>query len=341
MADSGPGRAVSLGRLPFSLPADRLKREAGEILDETRRRVDELLAPTSTPTVGGFLAPLDRALLAARDVGNHGSFLFQVHPDAELRAVAREISEAADRFFNELRLNEHLYRSLRTLELAAEPEETRFAVEKMLREMRRAGVEQPPERRDRLIALTNRIDQTANQFSLNIAKGERSIEVDEPARLQGLPADYLAAHPPGANGGIRITTRYPDVAPVMASCADTEVRRCLLAEVLNVGHPENLEVLDRLLVERHELARLLRYGDYAEYATEDKMMERPQAVAEFLDRLGLLLGEPARRDHLRFLERKRRSEPGAASLHPWDASFWGMDSTTLGSGTRSSASTPA
>ncbi|MGP8077126.1 MAG: M3 family metallopeptidase [Thermoplasmata archaeon] len=321
--DAAPGRTATLGRLPFSLPADRLRREAEGALDDAKRRVDELLSRSDPPTVAGFLAPLDRALVAARNVGNHGSFLFQVHPDPQVRRVARGVSEAADRFFNELRLNDRLFRALRSVEVPESEPDTRFALEKMLREMRRAGVEQAPERRERLVALTNRIDQTANQFSSNIAKGERSIEIDDPARLKGLPADYVAAHPAGAGGTIRLTTRYPDVGPVMASCEDADVRRRLLAEVLNVGFPENLEVLDRLLGERRELARLLRYADYAEYAIEDKMMERPTAVAEFLDRLGSLLDGPARRDHLRFLERKRRSEPGARTLDPWDASFWG------------------
>jgi len=316
-------RTVTLGRLPFSLSAEQLRREADDILAQSRSRVDELLALPGNPTLANFLRPLDRALLSARDVGNHGSFLFQVHPDAEIRAAAREISEASDRFFNELRLNDRLFRALRAIELGEAGPDERFAVEKMLREMRRAGVEQPPERRERLVALSNRIDQTVNQFSSNIAKGERAIELDGPGRLKGLPPDYLAAHAAGPNGTIRITTKYPDVVPVLASCDDAEVRRRLLAEVLNVAHPENLAVLDRLLGERHELARLLRYADYAEFAIEDKMMERPQAVADFLDRLAGLLSEPARRDHLRFLERKRRSEPSAQTLDPWDASFWG------------------
>lgn len=323
MGVGGTARTASLGRLPFSLTADGLRREASEILVGARAALEALLAGAAPPTVEGFLSPLDRLLIDARNVGSHGSFLFQVHPDAEVRRAAREISEASDRFFNELRLNDRLYRALRSVEVEAADTATRFAVDKMLREMRRAGVEQPAERRDRLIELSNRIDQTSNQFSSHIAGGVREIAVDGLDRLKGLPPDYLAAHPPGPDGRVRITTQYPDVAPVLANCEDAEVRRRLLREVLNVGVPENLEVLDRLLAERRELARLLRYGDFAEYALEDKMMERPTAAAQFLDRLDALLEAPARRDHQRYLERKRRSEPGATELRPWDASFWG------------------
>ena len=323
VTDGGADRAASLGRLPFTLGAEELAREAAAILDGARTTVRALLDRPGPPTVADFLVPLDRALIEVRDVGNHGSVLFQVHPDAEVRRAARDASEAADRFFNEFRLNERVYRALRSLDLAAEDRVTRHAVEKMLREMRRAGVEQPAEKRDRLVALTNRIDQTCNQFSSNVAKGERAVDLEGPERLAGLPPDYVAAHPPGPDGTVRITSKYPDVLPLLANGDDADARRRALGALMNVAYPENLEVLDRLLVERRELARLLRYADYAEFAIEDKMMERPTAVAELLERLDRLLAVPARADYQRVLDRKRRSEPGAARLEPWDGSFWG------------------
>jgi thimet oligopeptidase len=53
------------------------------------------------------------------------------------------------------------------------------------------------------------------------------------------------------------------------------------------------------------------------------MIERPEAAAAFLDRLQTLLREGAERDLGRFLARKRRDEPSALHLEPWDAGFWG------------------
>ena len=314
-------RTVSLGALPFTLSAEELRREGGRVLDAARAEIAERLAGHGPWTVDGLLVPLDAILVRARDVSNHASLLFQVHPDPAVREAARETSEAADRFFNELRVDDRLYRLLRALEVPGDDGETRHAVDKMLREMRRAGAEQAADQRARLVELTNRIDRISNEFTGNIAKGERAIEVPLD-RLAGLPTDYLAAHPPGPNGSVRLTTKYPDAHPVMAYCDDPGVRERLLAEMLNVAFPENLGVLERLLVERRSLARLLRYRDYAEFAIEDKMMERPEAVAAFLDRIADLLTPAAREDLARFLARKRVDDPAAASLDPWDAAFW-------------------
>ena len=38
------------------------------------------------------------------------------------------------------------------------------------------------------------------------------------------------------------------------------------------GHPKNLDVLERMLAQRAELARLLGYATWAAYVTEDKMI---------------------------------------------------------------------
>jgi thimet oligopeptidase len=258
-----------------------------------------------------------------RNVSHHGALIFAVHSDEPARTAGREVSEAADRFFNTYRLNDRAYAALRAIDLSSEDEPTRFAVAKMLRDMRRAGVEKDRETRVRLLELSNLIDRVGNQFSENIAKMEREIEVDGGDRLRGLPADYLVAHRPTDRGTIRITTNYPDFFPVMSYCDDGDVRRRLLLEFTNRAYPENLPVLEELLSLRAELARTLGYSSYATYALEDKMMGTPANARTFLDRMGRLLKSPAADDLRRYLERKRRDHPEARTLDLWDSEFFG------------------
>lgn len=322
MTDPAATRDASLGRLPFTLAPDALAREAAAVLREARARLEALAAEAAPPTVGSFLVPLDELLVSVRDLGSHSSLLFATHPDEEARAAARQASESADRFFNEFRIDPRVYAKLRATPLPEGDAPTRLAVDKLLREMRRAGAERSEAERRRVVELSNAIDETSNQFMENVARGQRSILVAGADRLVGLPPDYLKAHPPGPDGGIRLTTSYPDVYPVLAYCDAAAVRRDLLRTFLNVAYPENLEVLSKLLRLRRELAERLDFADFATYATEDKMMERPEAVAEFLDRLSSMLSAPAREDLERTLARKRKDDPGAERLELWDASFW-------------------
>jgi Zn-dependent oligopeptidase len=313
-----PDRTASLEPLTFTLSAEELRRRGAECLANEQKRLGEVMGHAGAPAVENFLEPLNQILVTVRDIGAHGGLMFQAHPDPEVRQVGRELSEASDRFFNELRVDEAVYRAIRSIDLSGTDLETRVSVEKLLRDMRRAGVELDPSQRQQIVELANRIDRDANEFTANISAADRGVVVDGPESLRGLPEDFVSSHPRGTDGKIRITTKYPDIFPVMAYGADAELRRRLLHEFLNVAFPENLKVLDQLLTDRREFVHLLGYSDYARYAVEDKMTERPEVVVDFLDRIAQLLESPAKEDLERLLARKRKDLPEASQLEDWD-----------------------
>ncbi|MFI5413930.1 MAG: M3 family metallopeptidase, partial [Candidatus Lutacidiplasmatales archaeon] len=315
-------RTTSLGPLVFSLSADELRRRGAEVLGAERSRLSALMDEHGPFTIANFLEPLNSILVAVRDIGAHAGLMFQVHPEAETRKAGRELSEDADRFFNGFRVNEALFQRVRSLDLAGEDPTTQLGVQKLLREMRRAGVERSAEERDKIVALSNRLDEISNEFSGNIAKADRRVEMAGPDLLRGLPPDYISAHPPGADGMVRISTKYPDLFPVMNYAENSELRRRLLGEFMNVAYPENLAVLLSLLENRRDLVQRLGYPDYARYAVEDKMTERPEVVVDFLDRIVRLLYDPAQRDLARVLARKQKDHPEATELEDWDGRLW-------------------
>ncbi|MCI4339083.1 MAG: Zn-dependent oligopeptidase [Thermoplasmata archaeon] len=317
----------TLGELTFRLTGSELRERATALIEGAQRDLNDLVRSSNAPTVASFLAPLDRLLTRVSDVSAHGGLIFSVHTDAETRTTGREISEAADRFLNEYRLNEGAYHALQKIDLSGEDDSTRFAVAKMLRDMRRAGADRDPPTRARLLEMSNSIDRVSNQFSENIAKLDREVVLDDRRALQGLPPDFIAAHSSDSSGKIRLNTKYPDVLPVMAYCDDAEVRRRLLEAFMNRAYPENLPVLDELLAVRGAFARSLGYASYAAYALEDKMMETPANARNFLGRVAGPLQTPAAGDLERYLERKRRDLPGATRLE-----FWDSELSTLGGG---------
>jgi len=318
-----PQPSAALGELTFDLEAGELRRRADLRLERAQRSLDAIVAAAGPRTVTSVLEPLNALLTDVWDAGSHGSLIFSVHTQAATRTAGREVSEAADRFFHGFCLNERAYVALAALDLSGQDAGTRFAVEKILREMRREGVEKDAATRERLLALNHQIDVVANRFSENIANMERTIDLDSTEELAGLPPDFVASHPSDETGKVRITTRYPDFGPVMAYADRAEVRRRLLYEFTNRAYPENIPVLAELLALRGDFARVLGYPTFASYATEDKMVLTPAVVRKLLDRLGGLLARPARADLDRFLARKRRDDPKAAKLEPWEAQFFG------------------
>lgn len=319
-ADAG---RLTLGSLTFDLTPEQVHERGRAALAAVGRAIDELKVTVGPRSIERFLEPLDRALHEARNLSNHGTLLFCGHPEEAGRTAGRELSEAADAFLHGLLLDPKLYEGLRELELADADPASRFAVDKMLRAMRRAGVEKDGATREHLLHLGQEIDQVSNQFMANVANLPRELVLDSPSQLGGLPEDYRTAHPPGADGKIRLNTRYPDAFPVLRYADSADVRRRMFSEFLRRAYPENEPVLARLLALRYELASVLGYPNYAAYALEDRMVETPAAVEQLLDRVVGLTETGAAEDRASWLARKRRSEPATTGLEPWDAAFWG------------------
>ena len=101
-----------------------------------------------------------------------------------------------------------------------------------------------------------------------------------------------------------------------------EVRRRLNFERMNRAYPQNMAVLDTLVAKRYELARLLGYKTWADYVTEDKMIRSPKRVAEFLSRVGKLVGEQSKREYRAYLKRKQEDDPKATEVQNWEASYY-------------------
>jgi len=69
--------------------------------------------------------------------------------------------------------------------------------------------------------------------------------------------------------------------------------------------------MDEILALRHESARLLDFGNYAEYSLATKMADSPQQVLQFLEELAEHAVEPARQD-----KRTTHSRPGMSPTGP-------------------------
>jgi len=84
------------------------------------------------------------------------------------------------------------------------------------------------------------------------------------------------------------------------------------------AYPKNVDVLNALLAKRHELATLLGYPSWAAYVTEDKMIKTAEKARDFVEKVAAGSKARSQRDYDKLLERKRRDEPGAPRVDPWD-----------------------
>jgi len=294
------------------------ERFAAECLAGLRRAEALRPAVVAAPrTVEGTLEPYNALLMAASATNAMAGLMSEVHPDEAIRDAARECEQEVARFYSDLALDREMYDALAAVDLGGLDADTQRFATHTLRDYRRAGVDRSAEIRARLKQIDEELTRLGQQFSKNISEDVRAIEVPDAAGLDGLPPDYIAAHPPGKSGTIRVTTDYPDYNPFMTYATSDALRRELYIKFRSRGDQRNEAVLRDILSLRAEKATLLGYANWADYVTADKMIKSGDRAAEFLDKVWKLAAPRAQVDYAELLRQLRIAEPVATEVCDW------------------------
>ena len=305
----------------LTLTPTEFSTQAARALDEVRQEI--ALSKTSTPSGLHDLTRLrhyDRATATLGNAAARASLGRNVHPDPLFRAAAEKCEQEIDALAVGISLDPELFRALTAVDVSKEDPSTQKWVEKTLREFRRSGVDRDLETREKITQLNEELVQLGQQFSKNITLDVRKVEL-EPSALEGLPQDFLQAHPTQSNGKVVITTQYPDYVPVMMYARDTTARELLWRAYRQRGYPANLSVLSELLAKRQALARLLGYPHWAAYTTENKMTQNAERVSTFIAQVNDAAHARARVDYRKLLDRKHLEIPSAHEVMPWDQDY--------------------
>ena len=251
------------------------------------------------------------------------ALFYQVHPDEAVREQAATAEQELSRFGTELSLDRQAWERLAALDLAAAADPiARRVVEHALRDFRRAGVDKDAATRERVRALREELVEIGQEFSRNIASDRRTLRIPEGrAGLEGLPEDWIAAHPPEADGSVTVSTDPTDYQPFMKYARHRGHREALYRVYMLRGSPANLPVLERMIARRHELATLLGFRSWADYATEDKMIKSADRAAEFIGRVTDLTAKRLENEIEELREQGRRDRPGVDELRDWDRNY--------------------
>lgn len=286
---------------------------------DLQRRLEATQPPFTRDTV---LAPLDELMLELANVGSETSLLAEVHPELAVREAAERLAQEAEKFGTSLGQSRPIYEALGGIDMRTLDPIARRAVLLTRQDMKRSGVELHDATRERVRTAREQLVLIEQEFARNYRDEVGAIELSDPGELAGLPADYVQAHQSGPDGKIHITTNYPDAIPFMAYAKSARARRQLSFVNLNRCVPRNLELLKQMLAKRHELAGLLGYASWADYATEDKMTGSAQAAWQFVERAYDATRAGSGAEMAELLAAKRADDPTVTELGSWDLAYY-------------------
>ena len=321
-----------------SLPAfDRIEaRHArpalAKVLAENRARLAELTAQPH-PTFASLVIPVEELSYRLSRVWSPVAHLNAVANSTAMREAYNECVPLLTAYSSELGQNAALQAAyahvLRHEGGALEPAQ-RKVVENALRDFRLAGVDLEPQQKARYCEVAQRLAQLATKFSENVLDAGRAYtrSVTDGAELAGLPAnavDRAAADAREADQpGWLFKLDQPTYMTVMASAAGAQLRRDIYEAWItraselgpSAGRFDNNPIIAEILPLRHELARLVGFGNFADYALATRMAKSSKQVLAFLDDLARRC-LPAARQEFSDLE-----EFAGRKLNAWDMAYY-------------------
>lgn len=300
-----------------------------EATDYAKKRSVELMdaiiaVPQDEKNFSNTMVALDETY----DVLNRASgvigLMSAAHPDSTIRTTAQEKDTEISQFYNEISLNEDLYKAIKgysTTDEATGLEGWQAKnLEETLIEFERNGFALDAADREKLKEIKNEISQLGDAFNQNLNSYSDFMYLTED-EMGGLSEDYKKARLQD-DGTYEIGVAYPDIRPFFRNATNADARKELLRMYTNRAADTNMDILNDLIKKRTEMANLLGYETYADYNLAAKMAKDPETVQEFQMELKEMVTPKGYAD-LEEMATFAREELGMEGdvVEPWSRSF--------------------
>ncbi len=243
-----------------------------------------------------------------------------VHPDKTVRDAAEACQIEVTKFTTELFQDRALFARVKALRPAGE-HASKFRKD-LIESFEDTGVALPPAKRARAGQILQKIEELRQEFDRNL-RDDKTRLTFAPDELKGLPEDYIARAKRDQQGNFLLGFEYPEYIPFMRLADNEAARKRYYIGFNSRGGKRNIELMDRVMRLRHELAQLYGLRSYAHFVTRRRMVENPQTVNRFLADVKGAVQDVERRemDELRQIK-ARLGGDSAAALGRWDVAYY-------------------
>jgi peptidyl-dipeptidase Dcp len=276
-----------------------------EGITQREAEVETIVDNNAEPTFENTILALDKSGELLGKVSGTFYPLSSANTNDEMQALAREISPLMTRHRDNISLNPELFERIKSVyeqrnELGLDKEQLR-ATEKYYEDFVRGGANLSDADQAKLRELNEELSKLSLQYGENLlAETNRNFKlvIDNEADLAGLPEDVIAraeddAKASGEEGKWVFTLAKPSMLPFLQYAENRDLREKLYRGYFmrgdNDNEHDNKEIIKKIVKLRDERAKLLGFGNHAEYIIDINMAKTPEAVYEFL----MQLWEPA------------------------------------------------
>jgi oligopeptidase A len=314
-------------------------------MDTVLQQFDTRLASIviSPPSWNNSVVPLQEATNAVVRIWNVISHLNAVNGTPEIKTTYQKILPKVTGFYSKIVYNRDLYKAYKAIATGAEftklNTEQQAHINNMLRDFRLTGAELDPESGNRLKQINTSIQELGHKFAENLSAATNAwsyqIPVDKANILDGVPDTFRNAAAAKAKTlnktGWVLNLDDSSVATILSYAKDRELRQTFYkayntlasdqAENSNDRKWDNASIINQILTLRQEVATILGYKSYADYALATKGSQTIDDVLKFLNDL-TTQAKPKAQQELQLISEYAKNVDRIDKLEAWDLAYY-------------------
>lgn len=313
------------GVLHFNYRAQDLAPAEAEARVKLEKDLAALIAiPQAERTFENTIMGYERAFDNYGNALGMSGFLSYVSTDKKFRDAANDLQMQISQYMVDVATRRDVYKAIREYtdtNPRLDPVQAKL-VKEMLIGFKNSGMDLNDADLEKFKALNKEKAEYIIKFDKNIQEYKDPLAVTQ-EQLQGLGEDYIQKLSKTDDGKYLVTLDYPDYVPFMQNADDEQARKELEFKFNRRGGQENVELLEKTLTLRREIARLLGYKNHAELRLEDRMAKNPKTVMAFLKDLQKKLKPLGKKEDKEMIAYKNsKTGKNSRTLYSWESGYW-------------------
>lgn len=313
------------GVLHFNYQAQDLAPAEAEARVKLEKDLAALIAiPQAERTFENTIMGYERAFDNYGNALGMSGFLSYVSTDKQFRDAANDLQMQISQYMVDVATRRDVYKAIREYtdtNPRLDPVQAKL-VKEMLIGFKNSGMDLNDADLEKFKALNKEKAEYIIKFDKNIQEYKDPLAVTQ-EQLQGLGEDYIQKLSKTDDGKYLVTLDYPDYVPFMQNADDEQARKELEFKFNRRGGQENVELLEKTLTLRREIARLLGYKNHAELRLEDRMAKNPKTVMAFLKDLQKKLKPLGKKEDKEMIAYKNsKTGKNSRTLYSWESGYW-------------------
>ena len=299
-----------------------------------KAEIDTIVSNEAKPTFHNTLEALEFTGAKLDRISSIFFNLNSAETNDEIQKIAQEVSPMLSEFANDIRLNEKLFKKIKSvfnkkdsLDLNSEQ---KMLLEKNYKAFVRNGANLNDADKGNLREIDKNLSKLSLQFGENVLAETNAFEllITDKKQLAGLPEGTIEAAKILATekqiDGWVFNLDYPSYMPFMTYADNRDLREKMSnafgARAFNKNKYDNQEIVLQIVKLRHERANLLGYKTHSNFVLEERMAETPTKVKEFLNDLLEKAKPAAKKDFQKINELAKKDK--IQSLQKWDSAYY-------------------